>query len=75
MVGNPHRPQSNSQFELFEFVVLLKLSNEISIEQFEPTASQSRVSSPPLKDIRLLSAVQARPGLADPRGRPPPGPR
>ena len=46
-VGNPHRAQI-SQFQLFEFSLLLKLDKRFSIEQFEPTVSQSIVSSPPL---------------------------
>ena len=37
-----------SRFELFEFIPLLKLDNGVSIEQFEPTVSQSTVPSPPL---------------------------
>ena len=41
-VGNPHRAQI-SQFELF---LLLELDNILSIERFEPTVSQSTVSSP-----------------------------
>ena len=44
-VGNPRRAQS-SRFELFELVLLLKLHKQFSIEQFEPTASRSTVSSP-----------------------------
>ena len=45
-VGNPHRAQI-SQFELFELLLSLKLDKQFSIEQFEPTASRSTVSSPP----------------------------
>ena len=44
-VGHPHRSQ-NCQFELFELIISLKLDNKFSIEQFEPTVSQSTVSSP-----------------------------
>ena len=36
-----------SQFELFELIILLRLDKQFSIEQFEPTASQSAASSPP----------------------------
>ena len=45
-VGNPHRAQF-IQFELFELFSFLHLDNEFSIERFEPTVSQSTVSSPP----------------------------
>ena len=44
-VGNPHRAHF-FQFELFEPVVLLKLDRQCSLEQFEPTVSQSTVSPP-----------------------------
>ena len=44
-VGNPHRAQL-SQFELFELIILLDLEQQLSIEQFEATASQSTVPSP-----------------------------
>ena len=44
-VGNPHRAQI-VQFELCELILLLKFDNKFSIEQFEPTVSQSTVSSP-----------------------------
>ena len=57
-VGDPHRAQ-NSQFELFELVLLLKLGKQFSVEQFEPTVSQSAVSSPPLKVVRLLCTAGA----------------
>ena len=46
-VGNPHRAQI-SQFELFDLTPLLKLDKQFSVERFEPTVSQSTVSSPPL---------------------------
>ena len=46
-VGDPHRA-GISQLELFELILLLKLDKYFSIEQFEPTVSQSTVSSPPL---------------------------
>ena len=46
-VGNPHRAQI-AQFELFELILVLKLDKPLSIEQFEPTVSQSTVPSPPL---------------------------
>ena len=47
MVGNPHRAQT-SQLEPFELVLSLKSDKQLSIERFEPTASQSTVSSAPL---------------------------
>ena len=49
-VGNPHRAQI-SQLELFEFILLLKLDKQFSIEQFEPTVSRSTVPSPPLGGV------------------------
>ena len=42
-----------SQFEFFELIILSKLDKEFSIEQFEPTVSQSTVPSPPSKLRRL----------------------
>ena len=54
-VGNPHRTQI-SQFELFELILLLKLDKQFSIEQFEPTVSQSTVPFPPLTNVSLDSA-------------------
>ena len=45
MVGNPHRAQTY-KFELFELIHLSKLDKQFSIEQSEPTASQSTVASP-----------------------------
>ena len=36
------------QFEFFELSILLKGGNQLSIERFEPTVSQSTVSFPPL---------------------------
>ena len=47
-IGNPHRVQID-QFELFEFILLLKLEERFPIEQFEATLSQSIVPSPSLK--------------------------
>ena len=47
-VGIPHRAQV-SQFELFELILFLKLDDQFSIEHFEPTVSQSAISSPPPK--------------------------
>ena len=44
-VGNPHRARI-SQFELFELILLSTIYKLFSIEQFEPTVSQSTVSSP-----------------------------
>ena len=37
-----------SQFELFEFILLLKLDKQLPVEQFEATVSQSAVPSPPI---------------------------
>ena len=48
-VGSPHRAQIR-QFELCELILLLRLDKQLSIEQFEPTVSQSTVPSPPLTD-------------------------
>ena len=45
-VWNPHRAQI-VQFELFEFILLSELDKQFPVEQFEPTASQSTVPSPP----------------------------
>ena len=47
-VGNPHRAQT-SQFELFELVLLIRLDNQLTVEQFEAIVSQSAASSPLLK--------------------------
>ena len=44
-VGNPHRAHF-SPFELFELFLFLELDKQLSIEQFEPTVSQSTVSPP-----------------------------
>ena len=52
-VGNPHRAQI-CQFEFFELILLLKLDKQFPVEQFEATASQSTVPSPPLKDHRAV---------------------
>ena len=56
MVGNPHRAQI-CQLELFEFILVLKLDKQFSIEQFEATVSQSTVSSPPLTVAAGMVAV------------------
>ena len=60
-VGNPRRAQI-SQFELFEVFVLSEVCNQFSIEQFEPAASQSEASSPPILVIvaRPLSHLRFR---------------
>ena len=42
----------NSSFSSL-FIILLKLDQQFSIEQFEPTVSQSAVSSPPSRGDRL----------------------
>ena len=44
-VGNPHRAQI-VRFELFELILLLKLDEQLPVEQFEPTVSQSTVPPP-----------------------------
>ena len=48
MVGNPHRAQ-NVQFDLFEFILLLKLDKQLPVEQFESAVSQS--TDPPLNEV------------------------
>ena len=65
-VGSPHRAQA-SRFALFELKFLnsscsslfslLKLDDELSIERFEPTVSQSAVPSPPLTGSRRRRAA------------------
>ena len=47
-IGYPHRAQSY-QFEFVKLIVLFKLDKQFSIEQFEPTASQSAVPPPILR--------------------------
>ena len=56
-VGNPPRAQI-SQFELFELILFLKLGKQFPVEQFEATASQSAVPSPPLS--HATASVSAR---------------
>ena len=56
-VGDPHRAEIH-RFELFELFILLALDKQVSIEQFEPTVSQSTVSSPPLADVLFLVALR-----------------
>ena len=46
-VGNPPRARM-SQFELFEFILLLKFGKRFPVERFEATVSQSTAPSPPL---------------------------
>ena len=41
---------STSKFELFEFIVCLKLDKQFPVERFEVTVSQSTVPSHPLKN-------------------------
>ena len=48
-VGNTHRAQI-CQIEFFELIIVLTLDKQVSIEQFEPTASQSTVSASPLSN-------------------------
>ena len=55
-VGDPRRAQSY-QLTLFELVISLNLDNQLYIERFEPTVSQSTVSSPPhLSQDRTLES-------------------
>ena len=56
-VGSPHRAQI-SQFDIFEFILLLKLDEHFPVGQFEAAVSQSAVSSPP------LTGAQRRPEAA-----------
>ena len=46
-VGNPHRAQTYP-LEPSELILLLKLDKRLPAEQFEATASQSTIPSPPL---------------------------
>ena len=50
-VVNPHRAKT-FQFEFFNRILWFKLDNQSSIEQFEPTGSQSTVS-PALLKVRM----------------------
>ena len=52
MVGNPHRAQI-IEFELFEFIIVMKLDKQLSVERFEPTVSWSIVPSPPSQHVAL----------------------
>ena len=45
----------NSQFELFELILLLKLGKQLPVERFGATVSQSTVSSPPLLGMFPIS--------------------
>ena len=53
-VGNPHRAQI-SQFEVFEFITLLKLDKQFSIEQSEAIVSQS--TGPPPSRVLLIAMI------------------
>ena len=44
-VGNPHRAQIYN-FDIFELIILLELDEQLPVEQFEATVSQSTVPSP-----------------------------
>ena len=57
-VGNPRRARI-SQLELFEALLLLTSGDQFSMERFEPTGSQSTVSSPPLSS----AGVEAGAGI------------
>ena len=59
-MGNPHRAQI-SQFELFELILSLKLDKQLAVEQFEATASQSAVITPPL--VQVEGSWSAESGL------------
>ena len=48
----------NSQFELFELILLLKLDKHFPVEQFEATVSQSAVPSPSLNFIHTHRAFR-----------------
>ena len=59
----PHRAQI-SEFELCELFVLLNLDKQFSIEsieQFEPTVSQSTVPSAPLRSRSSARSTTRRP--------------
>ena len=45
-IRSPRRAQID-QFELFEFILFLKLDKQLPVEPFEATVSQSTVASPP----------------------------
>ena len=45
-VGNPDGAQF-SQFYIFELILLLKFDKRLNVEQFEATAPQSTLPSPP----------------------------
>ena len=49
-VGDPRRAQI-AQSELFQLILLLKLYIQLPVEQFEATASQPTVPSPPLRNV------------------------
>ena len=48
------------QFELFELFILLEVDNQLSIEQVEPTVSQSTVFAPPPSKTVVLDVIQRR---------------
>ena len=52
-VGSPHRAQL-SQFELFEFILLLELDKRFPVQQFEAAVSQSTLPSPHLNRVPTL---------------------
>ena len=60
-VVNPHRAQI-SQFELFEFLLLLELDKQLPVGQFEAIISQLRVLSAPLTSARWLRITVFRHG-------------
>ena len=61
-VGNPHRAHF-SQF--FKLIILLELDKQFSIEQFEPTVSQSTIPSPPLRKGEWPQWGRSEPSAGD----------
>ena len=59
--GNPHRAQI-PQSEFFGLFILTRLDKQLSIEQLEPTVSQSTVSPPPLTGVADGARGRARRG-------------
>ena len=65
-VANPPRAQI-SRFGLFELILSLKLDKQLPVEQFEATASQSTVPSPPLRSDLAALEFALRPGEVAPQ--------
>ena len=67
-VGNPRRAPI-SEFECFEFILLLEFDKTLYAERFEPTVSQSTVPSPPLHPaLSSARAALATPSAGHPSG-------